>query len=62
MVDSSLIATVVPPGAASDQAIHAARCALLVKERWPDAVVAQELDAQVLEGSAILGEVLGASE
>ncbi len=59
MVDGSLIATIVRQGAASDQAIHAARCALLVKERWPDAVVALGTGRAVLEGSAILGEVLG---
>lgn len=59
MVDGSLIATIVRQGAATDQAIHAARCALLVKERWPDAVVALGTGRAVLEGSAILGEVLG---
>jgi len=59
MVDGSLIATIVRQGAATDQAIHAARCALLIKERWPDAVVALGTGRAVLDGTAILGEVLG---
>ena len=59
MIDGSLIATIVRQGAATDQAIHAARCALLIKERWPDAVVALATGRAVVEGNTILGEVLG---
>lgn len=59
MVDGSLIATVIRQGAATAQAIHAARCAMLIKERWPEAVVALGTGRAVLEGTSVLGEVLG---
>jgi eukaryotic-like serine/threonine-protein kinase len=35
LVDGSLVVTVPATGSATDQAVHAARVALLVKERWP---------------------------
>jgi serine/threonine protein kinase len=59
MVDGSLIATITRQGAASDQAIHAARCALVIKERWPDSTVALATGRAVLDAGAIFGEVLG---
>jgi len=59
MVDGSLIASITRQGAASDQAIHAARCALVIKERWPDSTVALATGRAVLDGGTMFGEVLG---
>lgn len=59
MIDGSLIATLTRQGVAVDQAIHAARCALIIKDRWPDSIVALATGRAVVEGSAIFGEVLG---
>ena len=39
MVDGSLIATIVRQGAATEQAIQAVRCALLIKDRLPGSIV-----------------------
>ena len=41
LADGSLVATLVDArGTATDQAAQAARCALLIKARWPEAVIA----------------------
>jgi serine/threonine protein kinase len=41
LADGSLVATLVDArGAATDQAAQAARCALLIRARWPDAAIA----------------------
>ncbi len=41
LADGSLVATLVDArGAATDQAAQAARCALLIKARWPEAAIA----------------------
>jgi serine/threonine protein kinase len=58
LADGSIVATVVPsPGLTpSDQAVLAARCALLVKERLPDHVVAVATGRRVLTDPLPRGE------
>ena len=59
MLDGSLIATITRRGAATDQAVQAARSALVIKERWPESDVAVATGRAVLEGTGMFGEVLG---
>ncbi|MFO0572468.1 MAG: protein kinase [Polyangia bacterium] len=59
LLDGSLIATVTRQGAATDQAVQAARCALIVRERWPESDVAVVTGRAVLDGTTMFGEVLG---
>jgi serine/threonine protein kinase len=58
LADGSIVATVLPsPGLTpSDQAVLAARCALLVKERLPDRVVAVATGRRVLTDPLPRGE------
>jgi tetratricopeptide (TPR) repeat protein len=59
LIDGSLIATVTRQGTATDQAVQAARCALIVRERWPESDVAVVTGRAVLDGTTMFGEVLG---
>jgi tetratricopeptide (TPR) repeat protein len=57
LADGSLVATLMPGrGTATDQAALAARCALLVKERWP------ELGVVLVTGRGVLNEHLPVGE
>ena len=56
--DGSLVVTIQSIGSLLDQAVLAARCALLVQERWTDAVVGMAVGRAVLSQSTPVGEVL----
>jgi hypothetical protein len=59
MADGSIVATLVHTyGAAADQAALAARCALLLKARWPEAAIALCTGRGHLLGALPIGEVL----
>jgi tetratricopeptide (TPR) repeat protein len=57
MADGSLVVKVTGTGSAMDQAAHAARAALAVKERWPAANVALATGRGAVEGRFTVGEV-----
>ena len=57
LVDGSLVATVPPAGSATDQVTLAARVGLLIKDRWPAAVVALATGRGVAQGTTMVGEV-----
>lgn len=56
--DGSLVAAIMRPDSAIDQAVHAARCALLVREQLPDAVVALATGRGRIEHGSLAGEVI----
>ncbi len=59
LADGSLVATLVDArGAATDQAAQAARCALLIKARWPEARIALCTGRGRLRERLPIGEVL----
>ncbi len=58
LVDGTLVVTVPPEQSAADQAGRAARAALLVKERWPEAEVAMTTGRGALQGEMAVGEVV----
>jgi len=59
LADGSLVATLVDArGAATDQAAQAARCALLIKDRWPGAAIALCTGRGRLRERLPIGEVL----
>ncbi|ATB31853.1 serine/threonine-protein kinase PknK [Melittangium boletus] len=59
LADGSLVATLLPVrGTATDQAALAARCALALKERWPEASVALVTGLGVLEAHLPVGEAM----
>jgi hypothetical protein len=59
LADGSLVATLVDArGTATDQAAQAARCALLIKARWPDAAIALCTGRGRLRDGLPIGEVL----
>jgi tetratricopeptide (TPR) repeat protein len=59
LADGSLVATLMHAhGAATDQAALAARCALLLKARWPEAAIALCTGRGHLRGALPVGEVL----
>jgi hypothetical protein len=59
LADGSLVATLVDArGAATDQATQAARCALLIKARWPEAAIALCTGRGRLRERLPIGEVL----
>jgi serine/threonine protein kinase len=59
LADGSLVATLVDArGAATDQAAQAARCALLIKARWPEAAIALCTGRGRLHERLPIGEVL----
>ena len=57
MVDGSLVVKVLGTGSATDQAVHAARAALVVKDLWPAADVALATGRGAVDGPSIVGEV-----
>ena len=59
LVDGSLVATLGEGrGEATDQAALAARCALLVHDRWPEATIALATGRGLLDGHLPAGDVL----
>ncbi len=59
LADGSLVATLVPErGTATDQAALAARCALLFKERWPEAWVVLVTGLGVLDARLPVGDAM----
>ena len=56
--DGSLLLTLAPMDSAHDQAALAARCALLIRSRWPAAQVAVATGKGQLAAQAIIGEVV----
>ncbi len=59
LADGSLVATLVPEhGTATDQAALAARCALTLKERWPEAAVVLSTGLGVLNEQLPVGEAM----
>jgi serine/threonine protein kinase len=59
LADSSFLATFLPEqGVATDQAALAARSALFVQERWPEARVVLATGRGLLSGGALVGEVM----
>ena len=59
LADGSLVASLVSErGAATDQATLAARCALVLKERWPGAAVAVVTGVGVVDEQLPVGEVM----
>ena len=58
LADGSLVATLRPArGAATDHAARAARCALFIKARWPEAVIALSTGRGLVDEHAPVGEV-----
>ena len=62
LANGTLVLTVPPLGSAQDQAALAARAALLVKERWPEAVVAMATGRGALRGRTAVGDVVEMAE
>ncbi len=59
LADGSLVTTLVPErGTASDQAALAARCALLIKESWPEAFVVLTTGRGTLHKHLPVGEAM----
>lgn len=58
LVNGTLVAALEPGADAHDQVAQAARCALLVRERWPEAAVALATGYGRLREASVLGEVL----
>jgi len=59
LADGSLVATLLPVrGTATDQAALAARCALTLKERWPEVSVALVTGLGVLDAHLPVGEAM----
>jgi serine/threonine protein kinase len=59
MADGSLVATFAPTrGAATDQAAIAARAALLLKTRWPEAIIVLCTGRGQVQGTLPMGDVL----
>lgn len=57
LVDGALIATMPQTGSAQDHAVMAARVALLIKERWPEATVAVTTGRGRAQGTTAVGDV-----
>ncbi|HRI51158.1 MAG TPA: AAA family ATPase [Pseudomonadota bacterium] len=58
VVGGLLVVTIPPRASATDQVALAARVALLIKERWPAAVVAVATGRGAAHGGATVGEVV----
>jgi tetratricopeptide (TPR) repeat protein len=59
LADGSLLITLMPErGTATDQVVLAARCALSVKERWPEAAVVLSTGRGILGRQQPVGEVM----
>ena len=58
LANGTLVVTVPALGSAQDQATLAARAALLIKERWPEAVVSMATGRGTINGRTAVGEVV----
>lgn len=58
LADGSLVVVVPPAQSAVDQATHAARCALAIKEQWPEAAVALTTGRGLLTERLPVGEAI----
>ncbi len=58
VVGGLLVVTIPPRDSATDQVVLAARVGLLIKERWPGAVVAVATGRGAAHGGATVGEVV----
>lgn len=58
LANDSLIVTVPTMGSAQDQATRAARAALLIKDRWPTAVISMATGRGAIHGRTAVGEVV----
>lgn len=58
LLDGALVATLHGLGSATDQLAQAARAALLIKERWPDSVVALATGRAAILGNLPVGEAV----
>lgn len=58
LINGTLIVTVPPLGSAQDQATLAARSALHIRERWPEAVVSMAMGRGRVRGRTAVGEVV----
>lgn len=58
LANGALIVTVPSTGSATDQAARAARGALLIKERWPAAIVSMATGRGAVRGRTAVGEVV----
>jgi len=58
LAGGALVVTVFKAGSATDQAALAARAALLIKERWPSAVVSLATGRGSMQGDIAVGEVV----
>jgi eukaryotic-like serine/threonine-protein kinase len=58
LVSGALVAVAPSMGSAMDQAARAARAALLIKERWPGAVVSMATGRGMIQGANAVGEVV----
>lgn len=58
LLDGALVATLSGLGSATDQTNQAARVALLVKEKWPDSVVALATGRAAVLGNLPVGEAV----
>lgn len=58
LLDGALVATLHGLGSATDQITQAARAALLIKERWPDSVVALATGRAAILGNLPVGEAV----
>ncbi|HEY0137870.1 MAG TPA: protein kinase, partial [Nannocystis sp.] len=58
LADGSIVATLAHTGSANDQAAQAARCALVVHERWPSAAIGLATGRGVLHERLPVGEAI----
>lgn len=58
LASGALVVTVPPMGSASDEVTRAARAALLIKERWPQAAVSMATGRGAIRGRMAVGEVV----
>lgn len=57
LMDGALVVTLPQTGSATDQAAMAARVALMIKDRWPEATVAVSTGRGVAHGMTAVGDV-----
>ncbi len=58
LINGALVVTVDAAGSLTDQAVHAGRAAILIKERWPEAAVAVATGRGMVKGQKPVGEVV----
>lgn len=58
LADGSIAVVISPQGSAVDQCTLAAHCALLLQERWPEALVAVATGTAIVRGQTVVGDVI----